>query len=60
MSSRPQAQQKPFVALAQSSPLTEERGQDCVSCGLHLKATAPEEALVVESESQRWHADGFH
>lgn len=41
-------------------PHTEERGQDCMCCGLHLKCTPPEEALVVHSERWRRTSDGFH
>lgn len=43
---------------------TVEGGQDCVSCGLHLKHASPEEAFVVQSEKgrrrrRRRRVDGF-
>ncbi len=39
---------------------TEEGGQDRMCCGLHLKHTSPEEALVVQSERWRRTSDSFH
>lgn len=52
-------QQKPFAALEESSLRTEESGQDCMCCGLHLKQTAPEKTLMMEGE-RRWRdSDGF-
>lgn len=52
------SQHKLFAAS--ESLRTEESGQDRVRCGLHLKHTSPEEALVVQSEKWRRSGDGFH
>lgn len=58
-----QASTKKCCCLKKKSgvgPHTEESGQDCVCCGLHLEHTAPEKALMVEAERRRSNSDCLH